>query len=161
MFTKVESFLKPELIFSDLDTSDKYELLETLVKKTCSFFSDIPEDAVLRAILEREHTQTTAVKAGFAFPHCRSAVIDNMIISIGISKTGVEFGSPDDKPVHFIFLLIIPEKKSDDYLFFLSQIARVISHDDLSQKLLRSDSAYEIFEELCSYIKTASSKLSS
>jgi len=96
---------------------------------------DKPETA-LSALVEREALGSTGVGEQVAIPHAKLKDIDDIIIMIGISREGVEFGSSDGNPVKLFFLLLAPEKQMNLHLKTLARISRLVKMTGFKQKVL-------------------------
>lgn len=64
---------------------------------------------ILELLVLREEIGTTAFGHGIALPHCFSPQVHEPIVAFGVSPFGVPFPSLDGRPVHFIFVLILPQ----------------------------------------------------
>ncbi|MFH0984230.1 MAG: PTS sugar transporter subunit IIA [Candidatus Omnitrophota bacterium] len=67
---------------------------------------------ILDLLLLREQIGTTAIGQGIALPHCFSPGIQEPLVAFGISPEGVSYPSLDGCPVHFIFVLILPQDEA-------------------------------------------------
>jgi len=74
---------------------------------------------------------------------------------LGIHPQGIEFESIDKKPAHIIFLLVGPEDQPGTHIKLLSRISRIISKDDVRERILQSQTPEDVFN----IIKEEESKL--
>lgn len=81
-------------------------------------------DAVTRAALEREETQSTALGSGIAAPHARVAGLAAPLVGLGLSPDGVDFDAPDGEAARIIFLIVTPEGDDVAQIEILGDIAR-------------------------------------
>ena len=72
-------------------------LLEGYLTETTKLFSFIEND---------DKTIGSAVGRGIAFHHSSSVEVNELTAVLGISKTGVDYQSPDRQRVHFILLIL-------------------------------------------------------
>ena len=114
-------------------------LIDTLDKK------DIIADksAAVQAVLEREKIMTTGVGNGIAIPHCKHASCPNFSVAMGIQPKGIPFESIDKKSVKIVFLLIGPENNPGLHIKLLSRISRLMSNEELREKIVSSKTAAE------------------
>ena len=70
--------------------------------------------------------------------------VKDIVICIGLCKSGVEWGALDDKPVHLIFLMAGAENQHDLYLKLLSKIILVLRKKDRRDKLIAAEKPEEI-----------------
>ncbi len=144
-------FISEEFINPHIKSRTKKEAIEEMVdffirshKGSKKFREDI-----LKSVMERENDMSTGIGKGIAIPH--GIVRSGPIIwgALGLSKEGVEFDSLDGKPVHLIILIVTPrEHKADMHLSVLSEISKMISNDEIKNKLFRCSSADQVCEIL-------------
>ncbi len=66
------------------------------------------------------------------------------MIALGRTLEEVDFDSIDGKPTRLFFLLIAPENGSNDHLFTLAKIARLIKDAKTREQLMTLDSPDEM-----------------
>lgn len=108
------------------------ELLDMLDQEGVSY----TYDKVMESIREREEVENTSYGHGFAFPHARTDVVNELYILIGISKDGLEDKTPDDVPLHVVCLLLTPSTIAKLYLQTLSGLATFARQPGILEKLL-------------------------
>lgn len=82
------------------------------------------EAELAQAILDREELMSTGIGLGLAVPHVRLASVNELIMAVGISASGIaDYASLDDKPVHLIFMIAAPAGQHAAYLRLLSVIS--------------------------------------
>lgn len=102
--------------------------------------------AVARLIDRREQTGSTAIGRGFAIPHCRSLAITRLRLAFGRSVAGIDFGAPDQRPVHAVFLIVAPPNEvSNQYLPVLARIAQLAKEPDTPERIARLTSLEDFF----------------
>jgi excisionase family DNA binding protein len=105
------------------------------------------QDELLKSLQSREELCSTALGNGIAMPHPRKTswdVVRNLIIIIGISKKGIDFGASDDQPVHIFIMLAIPLLPL--HLQFVSRLARIFHDKTVMQKIMDSTSERTVIE---------------
>ncbi|MBN2771589.1 MAG: PTS sugar transporter subunit IIA [Spirochaetes bacterium] len=144
-------FLSEEFINPNIKAHTKDQAIEEMV----DFFikshkgSRKFKDDILKSVMERENDMSTGIGKGIAIPH--GVVKSGPIIwgAMGISREGVEFDSLDGKPVHLIVLIVTPKKhKADMHLSVLSEISKMLSNDEIKDKLFRCRTADQVCEIL-------------
>lgn len=143
-------YINCDLIFPDLECRDKDALIDGLVEKTLKVVPKLASEDLSRLIHEREKQTSTAIGEGLAFPHCRINSIDEILIVVAICREGINYDAPDKKPVKFIFMVIGPESKSNEYLSVLAHIAKSMFNSGLRKRLLACRSSAKILECLSS-----------
>jgi len=141
---KLSDVLTKERIIIDITGSDKFEVLEKMVKVTKT--SEKVTDAIdlLDKVIERERIKSTGIGGGIGIPHAQTLGVTDFIACLGISEEGVEFNSLDEKPVHLIFLIATKERTNSIYLKLLSRIARLFVDEDFKHKIITSHSPEKI-----------------
>jgi len=81
-------------------------------------------DAVVEKILQREGLGSTGIGMGVAIPHTTSPLLQQVVGIIGRSAAGIAWNSLDDRPAHFIVLILAPVDRPGDYIRALEQVAR-------------------------------------
>jgi mannitol/fructose-specific phosphotransferase system IIA component (Ntr-type) len=87
-------------------------------------------------MLEREVTVSTGIGFGIAIPHTRTNLVDKICMVSARCTQGIEFDSLDEQPVYLIFMLASPPDKSDDLRHLLSSLSKIMSYEDMREKLL-------------------------
>ena len=103
----------------------------------------------LEDVFERERLGSTVIGNEIALPHARTDAVNQLIIAIGRSKSGVECESPDGKKVKLFFLMGTPQGSVSHYLRILAQLTRLLNHSALKEKLLAAqdrDSFLRLFK---------------
>jgi mannitol/fructose-specific phosphotransferase system IIA component (Ntr-type) len=101
-------------------------------------------DAFLREVIAREELNTTLMPNGVAFPHARTDLVQRIVLGIGRSANGVEFG-PDAR-AQLIFVVGVPRRMVTDYLVCVGAIARLVRNSETRTALLASATAAELIE---------------
>lgn len=99
-------------------------------------------------LLSRERKASTAIGEGVAIPHVRSMQPKQFCAIFARSREGIEFGAPDDQPVHFIFGMAAPsydERMTNEFLRNYQWIARSLKENPwLKDAILEADDEHEI-----------------
>jgi mannitol/fructose-specific phosphotransferase system IIA component (Ntr-type) len=103
----------------------------------CSAFAD--------AVMDRESRSSTNTGEGVAFPHARTNLVQEIVLGIGRSRQGVQFGTVHP-PVHLIFLVGVPRRMVKDYLVCVGAIARVVKDETNRAALTKTDEPGEFIE---------------
>ncbi len=88
-------------------------------------------------VMQREGRSSTNTGDGVAFPHARTDLVEQIVLGIGRSKTGVQFGE-SQSPVHLIFLIGVPERLVTDYLVCVGTIARIVKPQERRTALMEA-----------------------
>lgn len=107
---------------------------------------DNPE-RFLEQVRARERTNSTFAADGIAFPHARTELVDQIVLGIGRSDTGIPWTAKGEH-AHLMFLLGVPDKLMNDYLVVIGAIARVTKDKPLRTLLLHAESVDEFIETM-------------
>ncbi len=127
-------FLTEDTIKLDMQGETKDEILKELVD-----ILDLEERPrlILHDLLKkREKLGSTGLGKGVAIPHCRSLVINRLMMAFGKKDVGVNFDAMDGKSAHYFFLIIAPPLEiSNLYLPVLGKVAQFCKDDKNITKL--------------------------
>ena len=88
---------------------------------------------------------TTGVGNGVAIPHCKSDMLSEFAIALGIHPGGIDFHALDEAPARIVFLLVGPSSQPRGHILLLSRISRIVSKAPVRDALLKSSSPQEIW----------------
>lgn len=142
---KLQQLIHPDRVALGLQAGDGDEAI-AVVGELLSEQLGVPAGKVITALKEREKLGSTGVGDGFAIPHCKLPGISEIVVAVVRFKEGVDFHSPDGKPVRLMFVVISPPDQPAAHLQVLSQIARVLKRKDVRRKLLEAEDASAVVE---------------
>ena len=132
---ELREFFSEDAIKLNLDGGTKDEVLKELIGLLQ--MDDKSEGMLFKMLKRRENLGSTGIGRGIAIPHCRSLVVTKLRVAFGRKPEGVDFRAIDEKPVHFIFLIVAPPLEvSNQYLPVLGKIAQFSKEPDVPQRLL-------------------------
>jgi len=150
---ELSEILTPQLIKYPLRVGTKEEIISQLIELLVANHKLTEADEAKAAILKREELMSTGVGKGVALPHGKYPHIDEVLITFGISKEGINFDAIDGQPVHIFVLLLTPEKYPDKHLKLLSKFSRMLNIAECREELLTDNSAKEILATLLKFDK--------
>lgn len=124
-------------IILDSTASTKKEALQTMcmMLETNGYVSD--RQQFYQDVLAREKIGPTGMENGIAIPHGESSAAKHATIAVLKTKKPLEWESLDQKPIHLIFLMVVPTENRDvEHLKMLSHLSAALTHKDIQQKLL-------------------------
>jgi mannitol/fructose-specific phosphotransferase system IIA component (Ntr-type) len=116
----------------DLESDTKTAAFTELIEAMVVVHPELNKTEMLSVVMDRESKMSTAIASGVAVPHGYYPGTDEIIGAIGISKNGIDYGSPDNKPVHFVFLLLMGEAVREDHLHILNRVLSLINSGALA-----------------------------
>ena len=140
--------IKPDLVSTELKSTSKDEVIREIAGRIASVKKLKDSEHIINKLLEREKTGTTGLGGGVAIPHARMENLKDVILFLGVSREGIDFGSIDDKPVHLIFLFLTPLSETATHLKVLSRISQIIKNETLVKRLFSAKDDGELYEIL-------------
>ena len=136
---RIQDFLQKNAIISNLEASNKTELLTQLAKYLASLYDLKDKALVVQKILDREAEMSTGIGYGIAIPHARIDGIDRVYMIAARSVKGIEFDAIDEQPVHLVFMMLSPSNASSQYTQILSSLSRIMSYEEVRKGLIETD----------------------
>jgi len=143
----IKKILENAKIMLDIKASDKYQIINKLVKSLNT--AKDKEEMLNNAVIQREKIGSTGIGNGIAIPHTRSMVVKDLMVSIGRPIKPIDFGALDNEPVRLVFLLVAPPYASKrEYLILLGKIAETFNEISADEKLFSIKDEKEFKDEL-------------
>jgi PTS system nitrogen regulatory IIA component len=142
---KVTDIFRKEHIVEGLKSKSKREALAELSGVFLQGDVKYSHEDMVNTLLEREKLGSTGIGDGVAIPHGKLANLEELIVSFGRSKEGVEFDAMDGKPAHIFFLLMAPEDTTGKHLKALAKISKMLKDSTFRKKLLEAKSKDELY----------------
>jgi mannitol/fructose-specific phosphotransferase system IIA component (Ntr-type) len=101
----------------------------------------------LAQVLGREKVNSTLIENGVAFPHARTALIDQIALAVGRSRAGIPWNDKGER-ARLIFVVAVPQRLVNDYLVLVGTLARITRNAQQRQALLAAATPAEFVETL-------------
>ena len=145
--------INPSWMVMELNAVDKWEAIAELSSLLYENNRISAVEEYILSVHEREYKTSTGVGFGIGIPHGKSRAVLHPSVAFGKSGNGIEFDAIDLQPVYLVFLLAVPENTSDnDYLKSLSELARLLVHQDVRQQLMKTTEKEEVYDLFQSYM---------
>ena len=145
---QVAALIRPEAVCLNLHACEKIPALRELA----AVLQDVPAvpdlDAFVREILAREEAGSTALGHGVAIPHARTDLCREIVIAVGRSTDGIDYGAADGQPIGLVFLIGTPMQDVAEYLRVVGMLARLLMREPVRQRLLAAVTADEFIAAL-------------
>ncbi|MBJ18393.1 MAG: PTS transporter subunit EIIA [bacterium] len=144
-------FLQEEQILTDFTAPSKEIAICRLVDLLLRTHSlrGVDREALLASVLDRESQGSTCLGGGLAVPHGILPEGETMVGVMALSRDGLDFASPDGRPVHCMVLLGTAPEERDRHLQVLAALARTVGTDRAFQdQLFDSKSPAHAYELL-------------
>jgi len=144
-------FLHEEHIVTDFEAPTKEIAITRLVDlllRTHSF-RGVDRETLLSSVFDRESQGSTCLGGGLAVPHGILPEGEAMVGVMALSRSGLEFETPDGRPVHCMVLLGTAPEERERHLQVLAALARTVGTDRAFQdQLFDSKSPAHAYELL-------------
>ena len=146
---KIQDILSLDSVWVEKTALPKKKMLE----KMAHFASEKtgqPEAVILDALVERERLGTTAIGRGIALPHSPIPKLKKIFCAF-VKSTPMDFEAVDNKPVEFLFLLLVPPNAGADHLKALAKLSRILRDDDVLKALKKSELPKELYKVILAH----------
>lgn len=144
-------FLQEEHIMTDFRAPTKEAAISRLVDRLLRTHEirGIDREGLLSSVLERERQGSTCLGGGLAVPHGILPEGEPMVGVMALSRDGLDFETPDGRPVHCMVLLGTAPEERDRHLQVLAALARTVGSDrSFQDQLFDSKSPAHAYELL-------------
>lgn len=142
---KIGEMLRREFILEELKARNKHDVLVELSGVFEKGGIHVNPEAMLQVLLERERLGSTGIGDGIAIPHGKVPGLDQIVVSFGRSREGIEFDAMDGRPVQLFFLLMAPENSAGGHLKALARISRMLRDQNFRKNLLEAKDREALF----------------
>jgi Kef-type K+ transport system membrane component KefB/mannitol/fructose-specific phosphotransferase system IIA component (Ntr-type) len=131
-------FLQEEHITTDFLAPTKEIAIARLVDLMLRSHSlhGVDRERLLASVLERESQGSTCLGGGLAVPHGILPEGEAMAGVMALSRRGLDFETPDGRPVHCMVLLGTAPEERERHLQVLAALARTVGTDRVFQERL-------------------------
>jgi fructose-specific phosphotransferase system IIA component len=141
---RVADYFKDNLIFLDLEASDKSVAISKMVHRMKLADAIDDEAKFYKEVLEREKLGSTSIGNGVALPHARTENVSEIVVAMARLREGINYDDENTLPVRLIFLLGTPLKAVGEYLKVLARLSKILKENSTRKSLLEADSATRI-----------------
>ena len=142
---KIMDIFRKEYIIEELKAKTKRDVLAELSGVIHRENGAISHEYMVNTLLDREKLGSTGIGDGIAIPHGKLADLDELIVTFGRSREGVDFESMDGKPANLFFLLLAPESTTGLHLKALAKISKMLKDSAFRKKLIEAKSKDELY----------------
>jgi PTS system nitrogen regulatory IIA component len=102
---------------------------------------------ITKAVIKRENEASTGMGKGIALPHVNHSAVKDIVATVGLSSTGIDFSALDKQLVYSVILLISPVNEPDKHLQAMEKVFRHLQQEKF-RKFLRQCTETEQIEDL-------------
>jgi mannitol/fructose-specific phosphotransferase system IIA component (Ntr-type) len=148
-----EEIIRKSLVCLNLAESDGQRLIAVLIEAAVreGVLAAGDRDAVVRAVLNRELSASTALPDGIALPHGRTDCVSDIVCMLGVHPAGIDFGAPDNRPTHVFVLLLVPASTACNHIHFLAKLSRRLMEPSVRNELLAAKTREDVVQTLLSH----------
>ncbi|MFH5779851.1 fructose-specific PTS transporter subunit EIIC [Heyndrickxia oleronia] len=144
--TSLDSVLDIENIFCNVDAATQDEVFQKLAKISNDHHISNDATSVIKGFVEREKLSTTGMEQGIAIPHTELESINKASIVILKLNQGVDWKALDGQPTNIVIAMFIPKGKANDHLRYLSEVSKLLIHQEFIDQLQHANSSKEIYQ---------------
>jgi mannitol/fructose-specific phosphotransferase system IIA component (Ntr-type) len=141
-------FVPRRAVVPELRSSERFAAIRELCEALAEQTRTIDAETLFQAVRQREQLMGTGTGHEIAIPHARLPALQRPVLTIGRSRAGIEWDSPDGLPVHLIFLLLTPEREEGIQLQILAALAQAMLEPDARRYLMAADTATALRDAL-------------
>ena len=101
-------------------------------------------EEITKAVIKREKEASTGMGKGIAVPHVKHRAVKDIVASIGVSSSGIDFAALDKQPVYSVILLISPLDNPDKHLQMMEHVFKHLQQEKFRKFLRQSQTAEQI-----------------
>jgi mannitol/fructose-specific phosphotransferase system IIA component (Ntr-type) len=143
---KFVDFVCFEAIIPELKATDRDGVIAELVSALANAgrLGSADWREILKAVIEREKEASTGMGKGVAVPHVKHNAVTDVVVTVGLSATGIDFSALDKQPVYSVILLISPTDNPDRHLQAMESVFKHLQRDKFRKFLRQSQTAEQI-----------------
>lgn len=140
--------IEKDMIQLNVSFSSKQDVFHTLSKLLENKKRISNLDSFVEDLWKREFLGSTGFGEGLAIPHAKSSFVKVPSVIFARLSSGLDYQSIDNSLVTLIFLIAVPEGKTNLHLEMLSKIAKLLLDESTRERMKVTDSKEEILSIL-------------
>jgi nitrogen PTS system EIIA component len=145
---KIDEILKKESVIADIAGKNKLDVIKEMTECLKQNNTIKDDQSLYTTLMEREKLGSTGIGENIAIPHGKSDELNQIITVFARSLSGIDFESLDQKPVHFVCMVIAPAHSTGQHLKALARISRLFKNQTLREGILKAEDSNEIYSIL-------------
>jgi mannitol/fructose-specific phosphotransferase system IIA component (Ntr-type) len=132
-----EDYFGPKVNVVDLQAQDRWQAIEELMNCLVDThkIQSQHRDSIAEGIKKRELSMSTGIGFGIGIPHTSTALVSDVVAVVGRSRKGIQFDALDSKPVHLVFLFLLPAGQFQKHVHVLANLAKLLHRQDFRDGL--------------------------
>ena len=144
----ITDLINEKLICLNLNATTKDEVFAEMAELLHAQGRINDKAQFLTDIHAREEIGNTGFEDGVALPHAKSEAVTKAAVAIGVSKTGIDYGSEDGQHPKLFFMIASPMGDSDHHIEVLAELSSKLIEDGFIAKFLQADNEQQALELL-------------
>ena len=145
---KIDEILKKESVIANIAGKNKLDVIKEMTERLKQNDTIKNDQALYATLMEREKLGSTGIGENVAIPHGKSDELTQIITVFARSLSGIDFESLDQKPVHFVCMVIAPAHSTGQHLKALARISRLFKNQTLREGILKAEDSNAIYSIL-------------
>ncbi|MER2493294.1 PTS IIA-like nitrogen regulatory protein PtsN [Catenovulum sediminis] len=141
----IQSFLTPGCTECAVSVTSKKRLIEHISQIAAKNSSELTEQDILDALMNRERVGSTGIGNGIALPHGRLNKATQAIAVLITTETPIDFDAIDNQPVNVFFALLVPEGQCNEHLKSLAAVAQKLSDKSILKRIRTAQNNQELY----------------
>ena len=132
-----DDYFGPNVNVVDLKAQDRWQAIEELMSHLLDTHRIQPQhrNSIAESVRKRESSMSTGIGFGVGIPHASTALVSEVVAVVGRSRKGIQFDALDSKPVHLVFLFLVPASQFQKYVNVLANVAKLLHRQDFRDGL--------------------------
>ena len=148
---QLEDILTPDRCYCDVKGVSKNRLLKTISEKIEGEVNYLQANQIFDSLMSRERLGSTGLGKGIAIPHCRVPSCNEVIGCLITLEQPIDFDAVDAKPVDLLFVLIVPEQKTDEHVKVLAKLAALFNDESFCTILRNTHDSGDLYNIAITY----------
>ncbi len=149
----ITDILTADRVACKITLDNKNQVLQTIAELAATAF---PQGAtfqtiILEQLIARESLGSTSVGHGVAIPHARCTGTDKIVGVLITLDSPVDFSIQEPDLVTIIFGLIVPENSTEEHLYILQLLAKMMGDKDFRQRLRNCKNNKALYKKVINY----------
>ena len=132
-----DHYFGPMVNVVDLQAQDRWQAIEELMNHLVETHKirSPHRDSIAADIRKRELSMSTGIGFGIGIPHASTTLVSEVVAVVGRSRQGIQFDALDSKPVHLVFLFLVPAGEFQKHVHVLANVAKLLHRQDFRDGL--------------------------
>ena len=132
-----DDYFGPKVNVVNLQAQDRWQAIEELMNHLVDThkIQSPHRNSIAESIRKRELSMSTGIGFGIGIPHASTTLVSEVVAVVGRSRKGIQFDALDSKPVHLVFLFLVPAGQFQKHVHLLANLAKSLHRQDFRDGL--------------------------